>query len=100
MNMLPVDKSIPDLLAEQARIKSRNRPIRDRSGQFIRPDAAIRAKLAADRMKARLEREVKAADHARGVVWEYGHYRSLPNADRLACVALPAALPLLERVAA
>jgi hypothetical protein len=77
-----------DLLTEQAAIKSRHAPIRDRSGQFIKPSAAIAARVQSERIHARLEREVTAAEHARGVAWEEGHYRALPGA-RLKLVEAP-----------
>ena len=84
-----------DILAQQAAIKAKHRPIRDASGQFIRPSRALEIKLAADRMRARLERDVKAAEHARGVAWEDGHYRALANVGKpLTVVADDRQLPL------
>lgn len=75
-----------DLLTAQAAIRARRQVVRDKSGQFTRADAALAARVAAERMKARLLRDADAADHARGVVWEKGHYRKLPGAPRLICV--------------
>lgn len=69
-----------DLLHAQSEIRSRNIVVRDKSGQFRRPDTIIQVQLAAERMKVRLKRDVKAAEHARGVVWEDGHYHALPGA--------------------
>lgn len=69
-----------DLLDAQSEIRSRNKVIRDKSGQFRRPDTIIQVQLAAERMKVRLKRDVKAAEHARGVVWEDSHFHALPGA--------------------
>lgn len=90
-----------DLIAEQSAIKARRKLTRDQSGQFIRPAQALEIKVAAERMKACLMRDAKALEHARGVVYERGHFHALPNPDRLACVAVPApVLPLFELEAA
>lgn len=74
---------------------------RNRSGRFIISDATIQYQAAAARMKASLELDAKAMEHARGVVFERAHFHALPNADRLALVDMPApALPLFELEAA
>jgi len=52
---------------------------RNAAGRFIRSQATIAAEIAALQMRARLEREVPAAEHARGVVYERGHYHKLPG---------------------
>lgn len=68
---------------------------RDRTGRFTVSDSTIQSRAAAQRMKACLERDTKAAEHARGVVWEHGHYHALPNPDRLSVVAMPSVEPTL-----
>ena len=71
-----------DLLVSQAEIKARHRPIRDASGQFIRPSRALEIKLAAERMKASLKRDVEALEHAAGYAWVHAHPRPLPHAGK------------------
>jgi len=88
-----------DLLARQAAIKSRRQVVRDQSGRYTKPSVALALKLAADRMKAQLRRELDEADHAKGIVRVEPHIRSLPASDRLAVEHTGEVLPLFERAA-
>lgn len=69
-----------DLLTEQQIIKSHRQVIHGPSGRYTRADEAIRVRMMAERMRERLEADTKAADLARGLVWEDGHYRAAPGA--------------------
>jgi len=89
-----------DLLTAQAAIKSRRQVVRDQSGQFRRRDVTVALKLAAERMKAQLRRELDEADHAKGIVRVKPHFRPLPAPDRLAVEHTGEVLPLFERQAA
>lgn len=66
-----------DLLESQAIIKSHRQVIRDTSGRFA-PD--IHTRIAAKLLRERLARDVRALEHARGVVYERGHFHALPGA--------------------
>lgn len=56
---------------------------RDRHGRFVISDATIQVQAAAARMKACLDRDVRAIEHARGDVYERAHFHKLPGAGKL-----------------
>lgn len=69
------------------------------TGRFAKSPASIEAEIAAQRMRAALEVEVPASEHARGVVFQKACFRSLPNSDRMGVVETARILPLFERAA-
>lgn len=72
---------------------------RARNGRFAKTAKTVSADIAAQRMKQKLTREVKADEHSRGLVYEKGHYHALPNSDRMGVVETARILPLFERAA-
>lgn len=72
-----------DILTAQSAIKSRH-PLRDPSGRFA---ADIHAQITAKLLHERLLRDTKAREHARGIVWEHGHFHALPGAKLIETVS-------------
>jgi len=74
-------------MTAQASIKARYhpevKPTRE-AGRYVSPSVLIAAKVVSERTKASLIRDTKTAEHARGIVWEDGHFHKLPGTAKLA----------------